>query len=222
MGIEMEKRKISKELEIRNVTAADIPQLLKICLETGDNGKDASLEFNDPYILGQYYAAPYPLFAAETSFVVIDKETELPAGYIIGCSDTLIFNEQRREYLKPLKKYVIENANNKSDLEKSIKNTIAHELEHRQFMTDHNSDDEEYWSIDYPAHLHIDLLPSLQGYGMGHALMQTFLENLRKLGVKGVHLGVGGENKRACAFYEREGFSVLKKTDWGFWLGMKL
>lgn len=209
-----------KDIEIRNVTVTDIPQLFKICLETGDNGKDATQNFNDPYILGHYYAAPYALFAAETSFVAIDKKTGLPAGYIIGCADTLVFNAQRREYLQPLKKYVKDNNNNKTESEKAIKDTIFAELEYKPFENDPSA--EEYWSIEYPAHLHIDLLPGMQGCGMGHVMMQTFLENLRKHGVKGVHLGVGGENKRACAFYEREGFSVLKQADWGFWLGMKL
>ena len=61
-----------KDIEIRNVTVTDIPQLFKICLKTGDNGKDATSIFNDPYILGHYYAAPYALFAAETSYVAID------------------------------------------------------------------------------------------------------------------------------------------------------
>lgn len=211
-----------KDIEIRNVTVTDIPQLFKICLKTGDNGKNATSIFNDPYILGHYYAAPYALFAAETSYVAIDDSTGLPAGYILGCTDTFRFNEQRRIYLKSLEKYVCENKDNKSESEANIKATIASDIKKTTEKKEYNSEEEEYWINEYPAHLHIDLLPVLQGCGMGHKMMQTFLNNLRNLGVKGVHLGVGGENKPACAFYEREGFSILKQVDWGFWLGMKL
>lgn len=210
-----------KQIEIRNVCYSDIPHLFEICLKTGDNGKDASSLFNDPFLLGHYYAAPYGLFSCDFSFVVVDKETGLPSGYIIGCKDTQEFYKKRKEYLTPLKNYVQESKNNKSETEKDLKNTILSAIETRQEnLTD--DDSEAFWCKEYPAHLHIDLLPVLQGCGLGHKMMQTFLENLRSKGIKGVHLGVGGENKKACAFYQREGFSVLKQTDWGFWLGMKL
>lgn len=211
-----------KDIEIRNVTEADLPYLFKICLETGDNGKDASCNFYNPYLLGHYYAAPYALFSKGFSFVAVDKQTGIPEGYILGCEDTMAFYEKRNEYLKPLRNQVENNTENKTSAEENIKSTILAAITENQTQKNYTSAEEEYWVKEYPAHLHIDLLPSLQGHGLGHKIMQIFLENLRVKGVKGVHLGVGGENKKACAFYEREGFEILQQVDWGFWLGMKL
>ena len=62
----------------------------------------------------------------------------------------------------------------------------------------------------YPAHLHIDLLPVAQGHGLGRKLIETFLNQLRTLGVPAVHLGVSALNPRAIGFYERIGFHRIK------------
>ena len=62
---------------------------------------------------------------------------------------------------------------------------------------------------DYPAHLHIDILPEFQGKGYGRSLMTTFLEKLRDQGVKGVHLIMGKDNAGAGMFYQKMGFRRL-------------
>ena len=75
---------------------------------------------------------------------------------------------------------------------------------------------------DYPAHLHIDLLPHAQGQGWGRRMIETFLERLRTLGVPAVHLGVGRRNTRAIHFYERVGFQRVFEGDGWIGYGMKL
>ena len=62
---------------------------------------------------------------------------------------------------------------------------------------------------EYPAHLHIDLLPRLQGRGVGRRLVDTLLDALRRRGVPGVHLGVDAANTRAIGFYEHVGFAPI-------------
>lgn len=58
----------------------------------------------------------------------------------------------------------------------------------------------------YPAHLHINLLPEYTGKGWGKVLMGAFLEKMRGMGVRGVHLGMVATNDGAGRFYMREGF----------------
>src|SRR5690625_4827608 len=58
----------------------------------------------------------------------------------------------------------------------------------------------------WPAHVHIDLLPVVQGQGMGRATMIALLDLLRAAGAPGVHLGVDPANTGAVAFYERLGY----------------
>lgn len=67
------------------------------------------------------------------------------------------------------------------------------------------------WHDEHPAELHIDLLPVVQGMGLGRRLMDAFLALLRERGVPGVTLGVGGRNTRAVAFYRNLGFEVLRE-----------
>lgn len=59
---------------------------------------------------------------------------------------------------------------------------------------------------DYPAHLHIDILSSHTGQGWGEKLIDMLLDKLKSEGVRGIHLGMVAENRRAGKFYDRIGF----------------
>ena len=61
----------------------------------------------------------------------------------------------------------------------------------------------------YPSHLHIALLPRLQGQGWGRRLIDTLVERLRAAGSHGLHLGVATANTKAQAFYRAVGFTEL-------------
>jgi ribosomal protein S18 acetylase RimI-like enzyme len=65
----------------------------------------------------------------------------------------------------------------------------------------------------YPAHLHIDLLPTHQRAGHGRTLITRFLAALADKGVNAVHLGVVTANTSARAFYDRMGFHEIPVTD---------
>ena len=58
----------------------------------------------------------------------------------------------------------------------------------------------------YPSHLHINLLPRMQGQKIGYQLMERFLATMDMAGSRGVHLGVSATNERAIRFYENFGF----------------
>jgi ribosomal protein S18 acetylase RimI-like enzyme len=62
---------------------------------------------------------------------------------------------------------------------------------------------------DYPAHLHIDLLPQAQGKGAGRLLIDAACALLAERGVAGVHLVAGKDNLGAQAFYPRVGFEPI-------------
>lgn len=71
---------------------------------------------------------------------------------------------------------------------------------------------------EYPAHLHIDLLPPYHRQGWGGKLLDILCEHLRAKGIKGVMLSAGTENTSAHRFYEKYGFSHIETyhTDVGF------
>ena len=210
-----------KCLLMRNVELSDIPYLYEICLKTGASGKVASGLFYDPYLLGQYYAAPYAFFERELCFVCeIDG---VPQGYILCASDTIRFNKwMENVWLPPLRRryplyYPQEKL--KSDTEKQIVSFLHRTL-------DPSDSAESSFYERYPAHLHIDLLPSLQGMGQGRALVEKLFAALEAknargegTGVPGIHLGVSGANAGAIGFYRKIGFQTLSEEDWGLVMG---
>lgn len=80
----------------------------------------------------------------------------------------------------------------------------------------------EKQAVEYPAHLHIDLLPVVQGGGVGRRLIATLLDELRRRGVRGVHLGVDPQNVGAAAFYERLGFERLPSPEGSVRYGIRI
>ncbi|MDR0375664.1 MAG: GNAT family N-acetyltransferase [Treponema sp.] len=198
---------------IRGAEFSDLPYFYEICLKTGDAGNDASGLFYDPYIIGQYYAAPYLFFERDLCFVAeIDG---VPQGYVIGASDTFAFNKWlESEWLPPLRRryqnYPHEKI--KTDVEKNIAT-----LFYKKFDPAGEAARPLYKT--HPAHLHIDLLPSLQGKGQGRTLMETLFAALAKKSVCGVHLGVSRTNAGAIAFYRKMGFASLKEEVWGLVMG---
>jgi len=75
---------------------------------------------------------------------------------------------------------------------------------------------------EYPAHLHIDLLPQMQGKGAGRALVEALCAALQAKAVPGVLLDVAIDNTGAQAFYEKCGFTLLKQGKQEILYGKKL
>ena len=63
--------------------------------------------------------------------------------------------------------------------------------------------------VQYPSHLHIDLLECAQGRGQGKAMMQALFQELQAKESPGVWLEMHRDNARAANFYSRLGFSRL-------------
>lgn len=64
----------------------------------------------------------------------------------------------------------------------------------------------------YPAHLHINTRANRRGQGIGTALMNAYLDQLRREKIPGVHLETSSENKIAVPWYEKLGFQLLQRT----------
>lgn len=78
------------------------------------------------------------------------------------------------------------------------------------------------YAADYPAHLHIDLLPECQRQGIGGKLIKTLIGHLRRQRTKGLMLNVANNNKNAVKFYEKQGFILLDQNEQESAFGMKL
>lgn len=81
---------------------------------------------------------------------------------------------------------------------------------------------QEKYQDEYPAHLHIDLLPQYQRMGWGGKLINTLFDHLREKGIKGVMLTAGTGNTVGGNFYKKYGFEQLEILGTDVAFGMKL
>ncbi len=73
-------------VRIRGYRPGDLDDLYRICLQTGNQGADATALFRDPDLLGHVYAAPYGLFEPALAFVVEDQAGV--GGYCLAALDS--------------------------------------------------------------------------------------------------------------------------------------
>lgn len=186
-------------LDIRSFQPSDIDALHHICLLTGWLGQDATAHYSDPRLLAEFYAVPY--VRHDPGLCLIATLDGLPAGYVLGTADSVGFRawtelswfpalRQRHPLPDPA--------------DASAQAVLVRRI--------HAGYEPPAFSRDYPAHLHIDLLPALQGRGAGARLMQQFLDLLRQRGCPAVHLVVNAANTRAVAFYEKFGFHGVESS----------
>ncbi|WP_112244908.1 GNAT family N-acetyltransferase [Kribbella monticola] len=179
--------------EIRPYRVDDRPAVGDICVRTADNGGDSRSRFPDLELMPSIFAFPYVELEPELAFVLDDGERAV--GYILGCADTPAFARRfRAEWLPRVPQYGPLTGPPRTPAEEMI--GLLHDPE-RLVVPE---------VADYPAHLHIDLLPAYQGAGHGRALMNRFLTTLADRGVPAVHLTMLTSNTPARAFYDRLGF----------------
>jgi len=170
-------------------------------VQTADNGDDATALFSDPRLPGHVYAAPYAIFEPSLAFVAVDAIGV--GGYVVAALDSQAFAQRlehdwwpalRTRHPEPPQ----ELADGLSLPEQRALNDIHHTRGAHQETAGH-----------YPSHLHIDLLPRLQGRGVGRRLIAALTSALHDQGSPGVHLLVGRANQRAAGFYSHVGFTEL-------------
>ena len=190
---------------IRPYRPADLDALYQICLRTGRNGDDATALYRDPWLIGHVHAAPYGIFQPSLAFVAEDDEGV--GGYILGALDTKSFEERlERDWWPRLRGRYPEPPADVPEEEWTADQRKAYRIHH-----DFRSPAEV--TARYPSHLHIDMVPRLQGGGNGRRLMNTLTAALREQGSPGVHLGVHAENTRAIGFYRHVGFTQVPFDD---------
>ncbi len=189
--------------EIRPYQPGDLEDLYRICLATGLAGEDASGVYEDPKLLGHLYAAPYALLCPECALVAEDAEGV--AGYILGAADTAAFEARlERDWWPKLRtQYADPKGSPPADwsADQRLGYAIHHPRPLRPALLER-----------FPAHLHIDLLPRLQGQGMGRRMMDAWLALAGSMGARGAHLECSAANHRALRFYRAYGLS--EEAEW--------
>jgi ribosomal protein S18 acetylase RimI-like enzyme len=196
---------VTDDLVIRQARASDRDALSYICLKTGNAGQDATEREDDPTLIGLVYALPYPVFEPDFSFVV--ESSKGVCGYVLGALDTTTFNARlAADWYPPLQARVRDADPDRAKWNGS--DWMRHHIHHPPF-------DVLPTLAPFPSHAHIDLLPEIQGRGLGRRLLTLLEERLAEAGSKGLHLGLDPRNTNAFQFYERLGYARLQGSDLG-------
>jgi GNAT superfamily N-acetyltransferase len=185
---------------VRPYETDDYDAIGNICLLTAEAGGDATGLYVSDDLMPDVFARPYVVYQPELAFVVEDDEGV--GGYILGVADTAAFARWFADEWVPA-----EIAGRYEHTEPVV--TKDDLIRHLGFWPERMLIPE---LDDYPAHLHIDLLPRLQGQGLGRQLIDTLLDALRQRGVPGLHLSMDAANLGARAFYDRLGFAELPSS----------
>lgn len=194
------------ECHIRPARPGDEPGAYYVCLKTGNFGDDGEPFYReDPDALGRIFVGPYLAF--EPDFSLILEDAQGICGYALAAPDSRAFYDRYEREWRP-RLCARFPAPTGDPATWTRVQQVYHAYHHPDYFCP-----EPY--ADYPAHLHIDLLPRAQGRGYGRRMIEELLARLRARGVPGVHLGVSVHNRRAVGFYERLGFRELTRAGSG-------
>jgi ribosomal protein S18 acetylase RimI-like enzyme len=193
-----------QRLHIRAAEPTDIDAIYTIALRTGASGQDATHLYTDGRLVGHIWAAPYVLLEPGSGFVVEDEDGV--GGYIVGTIDTRAFDARLEAQWWPTLRPLYADPWPKPASQWSADETAGY-LIHRPLRTPDSIVE------PYPSHLHINLLPRLQGKGVGAVLITRWLDHMRSLGSRGAHFAVSPANARALAFYRAYGFVELPRAN---------
>lgn len=182
---------------IRPVRPDDLGALHRIHQATSSNPNKTPDQWNLAFMK---YVDYYPAFAQETSFVFCD-DSGTPLGYILCEIDPDCFIDQfTKAYSNPM--------------ESIQAGSCKQFLKSQAFL--------ETFKELYPAHLHIDILPTAQNMHIGSKLMKRLIDELKARQVKGIVLGVSKSRDNAIRFYQKHGFKILEEGKDGYTMGLKL
>lgn len=189
-----------KSFTMRPARPGDQAGAYHVCLKTGNHGRDGEAFYrDDPDALGRIYVGPYLAYEPELSFILEDAQGV--CGYALGAFDSRAFYDRYETGWR--QDLCARFPAPQGDPGLWTRTQQAHYLYHHP----------DYFCPEpcasYPSHLHIDLLEHARGKGWGRRLLEQVMNELRRRGSPGAHLGVSTLNEPAFGFYLRLGFREL-------------
>lgn len=192
---------LDEGVKLQSSIPADLPGLLKVCLETANGGKGATHLHNLHDLVGEIYVAPYVLH--EQNFAFTLKASEKVVGYVLGVLDTGRFESRLDTDYWPA---------TKAKYAALTRDLTPHDVSLIQELNRQGFSPAELIA-KYPSHLHIDIIESHQGLGYGKTMILHLLKALQDAGSSGVHLHMSASNDRANGFYKKLGFVEIHTNE---------
>ena len=197
----MNELQLDAGVKLTPSSLADLPGLLKVCLETANGGKGATHLHNLHDLVGEIYVAPYVLH--EQNFAFTLKASEKVVGYVLGVLDTGRFESRLDTDYWPA---------TKAKYAALTRDLTPHDVSLIQELNRQGFSPAELIA-KYPSHLHIDIIESHQGLGYGKTMILHLLKALQDAGSSGVHLHMSASNDRANGFYKKLGFVEIHTNE---------
>jgi GNAT superfamily N-acetyltransferase len=187
-------------LTIRPFRSDDLDALYRISLATGLAGGDASHLYGDPRLMGHIYAAPYALLEPQLALVVEDSDGV--AGFAVGTTNTTAWESTLEQNWWPAlrERYAMPA---EEDATRWTPDQRRAFMIHRPALTP------PVVALPYPAHLHLNLLPRLQGRGVGTTLFDRWTSLASARGAKALNVAVNRANIGGAGFWRKMGFVDL-------------
>ena len=186
---------------IRPYCPSDRSAVFQLCGDTAFFGDPLERFFDARELFLDTFATYYTDIASDHVWVAAGNDDEI-LGYLMGCPDTLAYSDWSRQHLLTIVWRMIMLRYHGWPTRKTV-DYIWRYFRLRVPYLDLSP---------YPAHLHIAVRSGWRGQGMGAALMQTYLDQLRNENIPGVHLETTSENRIAVPWYERLGFRLLQSV----------
>jgi GNAT superfamily N-acetyltransferase len=188
------------DLTVRPYHPADRAALFKIGADTAFFGAPIEAYMEDRNIFLDIFYAYYTDYEPEHAWVACTDGVVV--GFLTGCTDT---HRHDRIFSRKVIPLFLWNA---------LRGKYCFGPEARRYFAAgigamRRGEVENPDLTHYPAHLHINLSEAWRGHGLGRRLIESYLDQLRSLGVPGVHLMTTNMNVVACQLYEHLGFHLI-------------
>ena len=167
---------------------------------TGFMGEPADWYWRDAPSFADVFSGYYTDAEPSSALVAVDDHDDV-VGYLLGCLDSRsAWRIERVIGRLMVRRALLIRPGTAGFFWRSIADVAVDARRHR-LPTGHVD------TTRWPAHLHINLLPSARGSGVGAALMRAWLDRLDNLAVPGCHLETMAENTGGLAFFTAMGFA---------------
>jgi len=180
----------------------------ELCCRTGDNGVPVARERWE--LFSRIWIEPYQRLLPQWTYVA-DTGANNIVGYLTGCPDSKKFYRMGRwrVTLPGLIAILFGRYRNSPDAGMYVRRALGMVKSPEQFYSGQIS---STLAREYPAHLHINVDADHRRSGICRQLMESYIADLRRVNVTGIHLFCGTE---PVAFYRRLGFQVLESVEFG-------
>ncbi|MER3396076.1 MAG: hypothetical protein C4318_01240 [Acidimicrobiia bacterium] len=171
-----------------------------ICCETGHLGDPIDPYFSDREVFADFVTRYYTDVDSAWSWVLEDRGEVV--GYLTGCPDSKVYAAKVKKVWALVATKALARGVPLRPSSGRLTWRLLWDVARERPSFGH-------YGPEYPAHLHINLLPQARGRGGGRMLIDAYLAALRAASIRGVFLETSCENTRAVAFFRSMGFAPL-------------